>query len=64
MSGEELRVTVFGPLALNVLKLKYLRGQNIVKMKNVFEALKSFEEDRFIKKYHYESVIFKQGRKI
>ena len=37
-------------LVPNVLKLKYLWGQNIVKMKNVFEALKSFEEDCFVKK--------------
>ncbi len=50
MSREELRVTVFGQLALNVLKLKYLRGQNIFKMKNVFEALEYFEGDRIIKK--------------
>ena len=66
-AGETL---CWAALVPNVLKLKYLWGQNIVKMKNVFEALMSFEEDRFIKKKNtiiklkcYEGVIliFKRG---
>ena len=46
-TGETL---CWAALVPNVLKLKYLWGQNIVKMKNVFEALKSFEEEKKKKK--------------